>query len=147
MEIIAIQLATSLEAINEYVNRTLLFHTLDPNALKRLVRESLEQLIELLLITLTSDNVCQATTLGKAIVASSLNIEDGLFVYDEIRRALKAFVLDGELHVFYMFTPIQPQDMVGIDWRIFYAEMEKFDESDMRVLAYVGIQPSLVMKL
>jgi hypothetical protein len=76
LEIIAIQLATSLEGIDEYVKRTLLFHTLDPKSLEKLVRESLEQLIEIPLITLTSSNVCEATTLGSTIVASSLNIED-----------------------------------------------------------------------
>jgi hypothetical protein len=51
--------------------------------------------------------VYEATLIGQAVVASSLAPEDGLFVHKELKRALEAFVLDGEMHAFYTFTPVQ----------------------------------------
>ena len=39
----------------------------------------------------------KATILGKAIVTSSLSIDEGLFVYRELQRSMRAFILDDEL--------------------------------------------------
>lgn len=50
---------------------------------------------------------CSATLLRQAIVASSLAPEDGLYVHRELRRALQAFVMDGDMHILYLFTPVQ----------------------------------------
>lgn len=39
----------------------------------------------------------QATVLGKAIVASSLSTDEGLFVHRELQRSMRGFILDDEL--------------------------------------------------
>jgi DNA polymerase theta len=39
----------------------------------------------------------QATVLGKAVVASSLSTDEGLFVHRELQRSMRAFILDDEL--------------------------------------------------
>ena len=83
----------------------------------------------------------QATLLGQAIVASSLTPEDGLFVHRELRKALQAFVMDGEMHVLYLFTPVQAAQG-SIDWQKFLKEVEKLDESNHRALAFVGLKMS-----
>ena len=43
------------------------------------------------------DSILEATLLGQAIVASSLTPEDGMFVHKELKKALQAFVMDGDV--------------------------------------------------
>jgi hypothetical protein len=91
-------------------------------------------------------SILEATLLGQAIVASSLTPEDGTFVYKELRKALEAFVMDGEMHVLYAFTPIQSAEG-NINWQILREEVESFDESNMRALSFVGLKPSMINKM
>lgn len=78
----------------------------------------------------------QATQLGKAVVASSLEPEDGAFVHRELQRALRAFVLDGEMHILYTFTPIQ-DFAINVNWRVFRNEVEDLDDSAHRVMSFL----------
>ena len=87
-----------------------------------------------------------ATLLGQAVVASSLAPEDGLFVHRELQKALQAFVMDGEMHVLYSFTPVQAAHG-NINWQIFRKEVEHLDESNMRVLDFVGLKPPVINKM
>jgi hypothetical protein len=83
-------------------------------------------------------------------VASSLTPEDGIFVHDEMRRALESFVMDVmdvEMHIFYLFTPIQTTTLCDISWPVFRDQMDDLDESGMRALRCVGLSPSLVNSL
>lgn len=87
-----------------------------------------------------------ATQLGKAVVASSLEPEDGAFVHREMQRALRAFVMDGEMHILYTFTPVQDLS-VSINWQIFKSEMEALDENGLRVMTFLGLKPAVVNKM
>jgi hypothetical protein len=40
-------------------------------------------------------------------VSSSLAPEHDIFVHGEMRRALESFVVDGEIPIFSLFTPVQ----------------------------------------
>ncbi|KAM0400176.1 hypothetical protein ACHAPZ_006337 [Fusarium culmorum] len=97
-------------------------------------------------ITQDSLSMFTATQLGKAIVASAIDPDDGVFVHDELSRALQAFVMDGEMHVLYTFTPVQ-ESGVMVNWQIFRNEMERLDESGLRVLRLLGIKPTTILKL
>jgi len=55
--------------------------------------------------------------------------------------------MDGEMHIFYMFTPVQSTGLADIKWPIFRTEMEGLDESGLRVLKYVGISPKFVNEM
>lgn len=138
------RLATHPIAIQEYIRRTLLFHTVELHDLDETVKGAIEQLITDGFIGLDKSGSYEPTQLSKAIVSSYLTPEDGLLVHDELRRALQAFVMDGEMHVFYLFTPVHFHGVVDIDWQIFRREMENLDDSGMRVLRLVGINPGLV---
>lgn len=118
LEIIATKLATSEESTDHYIKNTLLYHTIDHDELTSMVKETVEELETSELITKGSDTEYSATLLGQAIVASSLTPEDGLFVHRELRKALQAFVMDGEMHVLYLFTPVQAAQ-TNINWQIF----------------------------
>ncbi|KAG4027322.1 hypothetical protein MFRU_031g00700 [Monilinia fructicola] len=146
LEIIATKLATSSEAIDDYVKKTLLYHTIDQGELTSMVEATLEDLLESKLIAQAQSYSYEATRLGQAVVASSLAPEDGLFVHKELRKSLEAFVLDGEMHVLYTFTPVQATQG-NINWQVFRKEVDMLDESNLRVLGFVGLKPSLINKM
>lgn len=130
---IGIKLATSKLAIGNYIRNTLLCHTLDHDKLDDLIQSTLDDPAAKELIIVDSVPTYEARRLGKAIVTSSFTPEDGIFTYKELKRAVQAFVMDGEMHFLYMFTPIQsPQ--ADINWQIFHNEIDLLDESALRVL-------------
>ena len=147
LEVITVRLATHMAAIQEYVQKTLLYHTINQEQLNDMVATTLEELIASGLVTLDHLGSCKATLLSEATVASYLTPEDGIFIHGELRRALRAFVMDGEMHIFYTFTPVYNSGIADICWPIFRREMESLDESGLRVLEFVGVNPGLVNRM
>ena len=115
--------------------------------LEDMVNITMKELIANGMVVVDSLGIYEATRIGKAVVTSSLTPEDGLFVHDELQKAMRAFVLDGEMHVFYMFTPVQASGLTEINWSIFRREMERLDESGLRVLEFAGVKPGFVNKM
>lgn len=146
LEVITVRLATHITAIREYVQRTLLYHTMDRALLSTMVVKALEELIDSGLITVDSLGLYNATLLSQATVASYLSPEDGIFLHGELRRALQAFVMDGDMHIFYTFTPVYTS-VADIHWPIFRNEIDSLDESGLRVLEFVGVNPALVNRM
>ncbi|CAF9908910.1 MAG: hypothetical protein ALECFALPRED_005166 [Alectoria fallacina] len=146
LEVITVRLATHMTAIQDYVQKTLLYRTMDRTLLDTMVSKSLEELIESGLATVDNFGSYEATLLSQATVASYLTPEDGIFLHGELRRALRAFVMDGEMHIFYTFTPLY-NSQTDINWPIFRREMESLDESGLRVLEFVGVNPGLVNRM
>lgn len=144
LEAIATRLVSGREAIQEYMECTLLYRTRDNAEILDLIESSLGELVEEELVRLRDDGSYEPTRLGQAIVASSFAPDDGLFVYDELRRALQAFVMDGEMHIFYIFTPLQVAMNTTIDWPTFRDQLDALDESGLRALQFVGVQPGFV---
>ncbi|KAF4254785.1 hypothetical protein KXV22_005526 [Aspergillus fumigatus] len=144
LEAIATGLVSGCEAIKEYVKCTLLYRTVDKKIASSIMQSSLQELIDEGLLVFKEDESYAATKLGQAVVASAFAPEDGLFVYEELKRALRAFVMDGDMHVFYMFTPIQVAMNTQIDWLIFREQLDNLDESGLRALQFVGVQPYFV---
>ncbi|KAK3941565.1 DNA polymerase theta, partial [Diplogelasinospora grovesii] len=147
LETIAIRLATSRESLDFYISKTLLIRTADPDSIQENIGASLADLQSSGFITLDNFSNFQATQLGKAIVASSLDPEDGIFIHDELKKALQAFVMDGEMHVLYNFTPVNNLEGVTVNWRTFWNEMERLDDSGLRVMNFLGLKPTVVNKL
>ncbi|MCJ1378258.1 hypothetical protein MMC17_001355 [Xylographa soralifera] len=147
LEVIAVRLATHPDAVQEYIRRTLVYHTMDREALNLMVQTTIKDLLDSQLVLLDENRTYSATQLGQAIVASSLTPEDGIFVNAEFQRALKAFVLDGEMHVFYMFTPVHSAGLGDINWQMFRKEVDGLDESGLRVLRFCGIDPGFVNRM
>jgi len=147
LEVITVRLATHMTTIQEYIQRTLLFHSMDRQLLDALVQTTIEDLMASGMIAVDGAGSYAATLLSQAIIASSLTPEDGMFIHGELQRALRAFVMDGEMHVFYMFTPVQLPVLGDINWPIFRREMDGLDESGIRVLEFVGVNPGLVNRM
>jgi replicative superfamily II helicase len=146
LEVIATKLATSNDSIDDYIKRTLLCHSIEQNELAEMVLSTMQDLVETGLVQESNGSEFTTTLLGQAIVASSLTPEDGLFVHRELRKALQAFVMDGEMHVLYLFTPVQAAHG-NINWQVFRKEVESLDESNLRVLDFVGLKPVIINKM
>ncbi|CAG7963200.1 unnamed protein product [Penicillium olsonii] len=147
LEAIATGLVSGCDAIKEYVQCTLLYRTLDKKLAYSIMNSALQELVDEELLIFRDDESYQATPLGQAIVASAFSPEDGLFVHEELKRALQAFVMDGDMHIFYMFTPLQAAMNTPIDWQIFRDQVDRLDESGLRALQFVGVQPGFVNKM
>lgn len=146
LEAVSIRLVTSRDSINDYMRKTLLNLTIESELIQEHVESSLENLLEIGFIQRDNFGSYTGTQLGKAIVASSLEPEDGAFVYREMQRALQAFVMDGEMHILYTFTPVQ-ELANSIDWRIFRSEMEALDDSGLRTMELLGLKPFVVNRM
>lgn len=146
LEVIVTKLAKSDESVDDYMRNTLLYHTMDHDRLTDMVKSTVEDLQKDQLIHQANDDEFTATLLGQAIVASSLTPEDGLFIHRELLKALQAFVMDGEMHVLYSFTPVQAAQS-NINWQIFRKEVDGFDESNLRAMSFVGLKPTMINKM
>ncbi|KAI1006192.1 hypothetical protein K3495_g2035 [Podosphaera aphanis] len=146
LEAIATRIATCSDSIRRFMNNTLLHLTTETSDFSNMIQSSLKELVNDGLIRCVDETEYTSTRLGGAIVASSLSPEDGLFLYGELRKALRAFVMDGEMHVLYTFTPIQTTQ-TSINWQTFRTEIENLDENDLRVLEFLGLKPGVINKM
>ncbi|KAK6843364.1 hypothetical protein PG987_004224 [Apiospora arundinis] len=146
LESVAIRLATGRDSLEDFVSRTLLNQTESPETVQGHVESGLKDLGKMGFIEFDDYGNHQATQLGKAVVASSLEPEDGAFVHRELQRALRAFVMDGEMHILYTFTPVQDFS-ITINWKVFRDELERLDESGLRVLSFLGLKPTIINRM
>ncbi|KAI1263128.1 P-loop containing nucleoside triphosphate hydrolase protein [Xylariaceae sp. FL1019] len=149
LEVICIRLVNSRESVEEYMAKTLLNLSNDWETIQNHISSSLAELVQMGFIQYETGDMLDSyapTQLGKAVVASSLDPKDGAFVYRETQRALKGFVMDGEMHVLYTFTPVHDMS-VTVNWQIFRTEMEALDDSGLRVMTFLGLKPTLVNRM
>ncbi|KAJ5013917.1 DNA polymerase theta [Colletotrichum sp. SAR 10_99] len=146
LEVIAVRLATSKDALDEYLRKTLLAHAGPPEPLQECVETSLKNLQSMGFITADVLGNYQPTKLGHAIVASALDPDDGVFIHKELEKALQAFVMDGEMHILYTFTPVHDFG-TNINWQVFRNEMENLDDSGHRVLGFLGLKRAVINRL
>lgn len=147
LEAIAVRLVCHRESVEHYVKQSLLWNTASPEVVLSMMNVAIDELLETRLIELQEYGLLQPTRLGSAIVAASLTPEDGIFVHDELRRALECFVMDSEMHSFYLFTPVQATGLSEIFWPAFRDQLDQLDESGIRALRCIGVNPALVNKL
>ncbi|PFH61783.1 hypothetical protein XA68_16312 [Ophiocordyceps unilateralis] len=146
LEVITVRLATSPESVTEYFSHSLLNRSHGEQFMVQGIESSLDEIQKLGLATVDGLGSYAPTQLGKAIVASAIDPDDGIFVHKELSKALQAFVMDGEMHILYVFTPVHDFG-VTVNWQVFRNEMEQLDESGMRVLGFLGIRPTAILRL
>jgi DNA polymerase theta len=146
LEVVSIRLVNSREAIRDYIRKSLLNLSSRSDLIEDHVEFSLQELVKMGFLQYDGVDSYVATQLGKAVVASSLEPEDGAFVHREMQRALQAFVMDGEMHILYTFTPVQDFS-VSINWQVFRSETEALDDSGLRVMTFLGLKPSVVNRM
>ncbi|XP_057700008.1 DNA polymerase theta [Corythoichthys intestinalis] len=85
------------------------------------------------------------TQLGAATLSSSLSPTEALGIFADLQRAMKGFVLENDLHVLYLITPLYAE-WTTIDWYQFFCLWEQLSSSMKRVAELVGVQESFLAR-
>ncbi|XP_034941066.1 DNA polymerase theta [Chelonus insularis] len=144
LEAVASEVAYTLEDIVAYMKCTLLNFSNNSNVIEEITNQAITFLVEneLLLLQKSQENMNRwvATQLGKACLAASVPPADGLFLFEELQKARKCFVLDTELHVIYLVTPFNSASQIGqIDWYVYLDIWKNISDSEQRVGHLVGV--------
>ncbi|XP_048202684.1 DNA polymerase theta isoform X2 [Perognathus longimembris pacificus] len=89
--------------------------------------------------------VYHPTQLGSATLSSSLSPTDTLDIFADLQRAMKGFVLENDLHIVYLVTPMF-EDWTAIDWYRFFCLWEKLPASMKRVAELVGVEEGFLAR-
>ncbi|XP_077740566.1 DNA polymerase theta isoform X2 [Canis aureus] len=93
----------------------------------------------------TEGKVYHPTHLGSATLSSSLSPTDTLDIFADLQRAMKGFVLENDLHIVYLVTPMF-EDWATIDWYRFFCLWEKLPTSMKRVAELVGVEEGFLAR-
>ncbi|XP_053421693.1 DNA polymerase theta [Nycticebus coucang] len=93
----------------------------------------------------TEGKVYHPTHLGSATLSSSLSPTDTLDIFADLQRAMKGFVLENDLHIVYLVTPMF-EDWTVIDWYRFFCLWEKLPTSMKRVAELVGVEEGFLAR-
>uniref|UniRef100_H3DKC6 DNA polymerase theta n=1 Tax=Tetraodon nigroviridis TaxID=99883 RepID=H3DKC6_TETNG len=85
------------------------------------------------------------TQLGAATLSSSLSPPESLAVFADLQRAMKGFVLENDLHILYLITPLYAE-WTTIDWYQFFCLWEQLSSSMKRVAELVGVQEGFLAR-
>ncbi|XP_009578523.1 PREDICTED: DNA polymerase theta, partial [Fulmarus glacialis] len=89
--------------------------------------------------------VYHPTHLGSATLSSSLSPTEAMEIFADLQRAMKSFVLENDLHIVYLITPVY-EDWTTIDWYQFFCLWEKLPASMKRVAELVGIEEGFLAR-
>jgi len=79
-------------------------------------------------------------------LAASVPPREGLILFEELQKARRCFVLDTELHVIYLVTPLSAGCQIGtVDWMTFNELWNTISESERRVGKLVGVEERFLM--
>ncbi|XP_032417968.1 DNA polymerase theta [Xiphophorus hellerii] len=85
------------------------------------------------------------TQLGAATLSSSLSPPEALGIFADLQRAMKGFVLENDLHILYLITPLYAE-WTTIDWYQFFCLWEQMPSSMKRVAELVGVQEGFLAR-
>nr|XP_019955937.1 PREDICTED: DNA polymerase theta [Paralichthys olivaceus] len=85
------------------------------------------------------------TQLGAATMSSSLSPPEALGIFADLQRAMKGFVLENDLHILYLITPLYAE-WTTIDWYQFFCLWEQLSSSMKRVAELVGVQEGFLAR-
>ncbi|XP_032671376.1 DNA polymerase theta isoform X2 [Odontomachus brunneus] len=148
LEAVASEVLYTSEDLDLYINCTLLslseqsnVQTFSSNAIKFLLDNEF-----LLLQTTEKESRWIATSLGKACLAASVPPREGLFLFEELQKARKCFVLDTELHVIYLVTPLSSGSQIEtVNWMTFHELWNTITESERRVGRLIGVEERFLL--
>ncbi|XP_018400080.1 PREDICTED: DNA polymerase theta [Cyphomyrmex costatus] len=148
LEAIASEVLYTNKDLELYINCTLLSFN-EQSDIQTFSNEAIKFLLDnefLLLQTTARESRWVATPLGKACLAASIPPREGLFLFEELQKARRCFVLDTELHVIYLVTPLSSGCQIGtVDWMMFHELWNTMSESERRVGKLVGVEERFVL--
>ncbi|VDK18653.1 unnamed protein product [Anisakis simplex] len=92
--------------------------------------------------------ILRATQLGRAVLASSLPPDIALLVYGDLERASHALILDNELHLLYLVTPLNNEAIWAgyLDWFHYHTIWSRLPPRLQRVGQMIGISERFIME-
>ncbi|XP_056350646.1 DNA polymerase theta isoform X2 [Oenanthe melanoleuca] len=78
-------------------------------------------------------------------VVDSGNDVKAMEIFADLQRAMKSFVLENDLHIVYLVTPVY-EEWTTIDWYQFFCLWEKMPASMKRVAELVGIEEGFLAR-
>ncbi|CAG5132586.1 unnamed protein product [Candidula unifasciata] len=159
LEVVVSGVAPTPGDVITYINCTLLSASLSEDTQRNLKTALVDSCIQFLQdnefvtvnITYNEDGTeirkFYPTQLGSAILASSLSPDEGLLIFAELQKARRAFVLDTELHIIYLVTPVYAANVsTSVDWYHYHHLWETLTPADRRVADLVGISESFIAR-
>ncbi|XP_011556029.3 DNA polymerase theta [Plutella xylostella] len=151
LEMIASEVACTLDELDSYSKCTLLFTQKDLTDTQQcLLENTLDELKNFELIRIQNDSEVKkyvATSLGKACLSSSMAPNDGLSLFCELQKARQCLVLETDLHLIYLVTPYSVSSQWGdIDWLHLLTLWESLTRAMKRVGELVGVQESFIIR-
>ena len=144
MDVIASGVVETLKDVERYIMNTLFakqkcvseVHKVSKSALRFLEENDFLEYNEKL-------SSFSPTKLGKATVASALSPEEGLVVFNELKKARQQMILDNELHIVYQVTPIYHN--ITPDWDIYLSIYSKLKSDYIKVANLVGVNEEFLV--
>ena len=151
LEAICSGLVKSPDDVIYYLKCTLLCWTEEMELVAEIARKALEWLCKNRCARwLEKENVYEPTTLGKALGFSGLDPKEGLLAHRDIRNARKCLILENDLHLLYLISPVIPPFKMGDG----YGKWEKLVDvwsasrsSDHLIFEAVGLDHSFMNKV
>ena len=156
LEVISCGIVRNRAEAQVYVQHTLLATSLDSDTREQIVSSCFSFLLKFDFIEYKQS--CQTieptdleevapTQLGSATLSSSLSPDEALFVMEEINRARKCFVLENDLHMVYLVTPICLRELWSEGepkWKEYMNMIGKLEIDMKRVADQVGISDGYI---
>eukprot|EP00002_Diphylleia_rotans_P022174 TRINITY_DN4341_c0_g1_i19.p1 TRINITY_DN4341_c0_g1~~TRINITY_DN4341_c0_g1_i19.p1 ORF type:complete len:1747 (-),score=308.26 TRINITY_DN4341_c0_g1_i19:1105-6345(-) len=148
LEAIASQLVQSVTDIERFIKCTLLasqrsYEEVHRSACKALEFLSVNQFVEWQDGETDGDGSYKVTKLGSATVASGLAPEEGSFAFEELQKARNKFIMEGELHLIYLATPIYSS--LEPDWNRFLSVYGSLNRACKDVANTIGISETFLI--
>uniref|UniRef100_A0A1I7Y1S5 DNA-directed DNA polymerase n=1 Tax=Steinernema glaseri TaxID=37863 RepID=A0A1I7Y1S5_9BILA len=89
----------------------------------------------------------EGSQLGRATLSSSLTPDVALFVYRDLKQAMRALSLDSELHMLYLVTPFNNSAIWSsyVDWNRFHALWLQLGPEAKRTAKSIGVEERFIL--
>ncbi|ELT96621.1 hypothetical protein CAPTEDRAFT_226809 [Capitella teleta] len=151
LEVVVSGVAATSESVRRYAQCTLLAASMEEGDEDDSIEECIAFLLQSEFISTQGDStdglLYHATPLGSAVLSSSLAPDEGLAVFAELQKARRCFVLENDLHLVYIVTPIYMCNSLGnIDWYQYLRMWEALSPGFRSVSDLVGVKESFLSR-
>ncbi|XP_068670682.1 helicase POLQ-like isoform X1 [Montipora foliosa] len=149
LTLIGLKICKTVEEVKEFMHQsTLLFVQSDYQAmtLDEQVETCLHSLQQLGHVTVSNRSKAEVTRLGQATFKGCVDLESSPVIYQELERAHKSLVLDNELHLLYLVTPMDMRDSIEPEWMSYFKQVISLNDSEQEVARLVGATESILSR-
>uniref|UniRef100_A0A3Q2QR46 Helicase POLQ-like n=1 Tax=Fundulus heteroclitus TaxID=8078 RepID=A0A3Q2QR46_FUNHE len=154
LSLIGLNIASSLQQIEEFLSGTLLFVQQQQLCVDRSLRDVVQQCVDLLrgkdLIAVAEADALgptlQITKLGRAAYKGSVDLTYCDVLYKDLSKGLEGLLLNSYLHLVYLVTPYDLIPQCKPDWIIYFRQFTLLSASEQKMASAVGVPESFVAR-